>query len=490
MMSFLLYVCRVSVVLLVFYLFYRALLKKETFHRLNRIVLVSTAVLSFVLPLCIVTVHLPSESSVAVGQVETFAGALADGIPALADVAVPWWHFALVAVYLTGVFYVLARLVVSVWMILKIVGKGKIILEEDGCKIIVPDNNKGPFSWMKYIVMSEEDFKENLAAILAHEKAHIRYGHSMELLLVDVISAFQWFNPAIWMLRSDLQDLHEFEADDAVLRSGANIREYQYLLIKKAVGKSGYSVANSLNHSILKKRITMMSKSRSPLVRGLRLVYVLPLVCLCIGLQARTVYEPSDKSNENSAELEVPQGSPVYILRYVWGEEKQISKEEFDKITPQRISAITVLKNDKAKEKYGDKAANGAIVITLKVQQEMDPITVVSYSDEVVNKESFYMVEPDVMPSFQGKGMEGFSQWLFSQIYRPKGCKHTGTMKVSFVVDKDGSVKNVTVLDSVCESLDNMVVSIIEKSPKWEPATSGGKPVEQCLRIPIVFQMR
>ena len=331
---------------------------------------------------------------------------------------------------------------------------------------------------------------ENHDAILAHEKAHIRYGHSVELLLVDVMAAFQWFNPAIWMLRSDLQDLHEFEADDAVLRSGANIREYQYLLIKKAVGKSGYSVANSLNHSILKKRITMMTKSKSPLSRGLRLVYILPLVCLCIGLQARTVYQPAHKINENSAELVAPQNSPLYILRYAWGEEKQISKEEFDKITPQRISAITVLKNDKAKEKYGDKAANGAIVITLKVQQEMDPITVVSYSDEVVNKESFYMVEPDVMPSFQGKGMEGFSQWLFSQIYRPKGCKHTGTMKVSFVVDKDGSVKNVTVLDSVCESLDNMVVSIIEKSPKWEPATSGGKPVEQCLRIPIVFQMR
>ena len=489
MTDFLLYVCKAAVVLLVFYLFYRALLKKETFHRLNRIVLVGTAVFSFILPLCIITVHLPAESTVAVGAVETFAGTLADEFPAAGDIS-PWWHMALVVVYLVGVFYVLARVVVSVVMILKIVGKGKIVMEEDGCKVVVPDSGKGPFSWMMYIVMSEEDFMENPDAILAHEKAHIRYGHSVELLLVDVMAAFQWFNPAIWMLRSDLQDLHEFEADDAVLRSGANIREYQYLLIKKAVGKSGYSVANSLNHSILKKRITMMTKSKSPLSRGLRLVYILPLVCLCIGLQARTVYQPSDKSNENSAELEVPQGSPVYILRYVWGEEKQISKEEFDKIPPQRISAITVLKNDKAKEKYGDKAANGAIVITLKVQQEMDPITVVSYSDEVVNKESFYMVEPDVMPSFQGKGMEGFSQWLFSKIYRPKGCKHTGTMKVSFVVDKDGSVKNVTVLDSVCESLDNMVVSIIEKSPKWEPATSNGKPVEQCLRIPIVFQMR
>ena len=148
------------------------------------------------------------------------------------------------------------------------------------------------------------------------------------------------------------------------------------------------------------------------------------------------------------------------------------------------------MKNEAAKEKYGDKGASGAVVVSIKVPQEMDPITIVSYSDVVVGSEPYYMVEPDVMPSFQGKGMEGFSQWLFAHIYRPKGCKHTGTMKVTFVVDKDGSVKNVKVLDSVCESLDNMVVSIIEKSPKWEPATSNGKPVEQCLRIPIVFQMR
>ena len=287
MMDFLLYELKVSVVLLVFYLFYRALLKKETFHRFNRIVLVGTAVLSFILPLCVVTIHLPAGSSVSVGQVEPFTGALAGGFPILEDVSFPWWYFALIAVYCTGVLYVLVRVVVSVCMILKIVGKGKAVLEEDGCKVIVSDSNVGPFSWMRYIVLSKDDYMENFTTILTHEKAHIRYGHSIELLLVDVVSAFQWFNPAIWMLRSDLQDLHEFEADDAVLRSGTNVKEYQYLLIKKAVGKSGYSVANSLNHSILKKRITMMSKSKSPLLRGLRLMYVLPLVCLCIGLQAR-----------------------------------------------------------------------------------------------------------------------------------------------------------------------------------------------------------
>ena len=137
-------------------------------------------------------------------------------------------------------------------------------------------------------------------AILAHEKAHIAYRHSVELLLVDVMSALQWFNPAIWMLRADLQELHEYEADDAVLRSGANLREYQYLLIRKAVSKSGYSVANSFNHSILKNRITMMSKSKTPLSRGLRTLWAFPLVCLAIGLQAQTVYVQQDKDSEKN----------------------------------------------------------------------------------------------------------------------------------------------------------------------------------------------
>ena len=161
---------------------------------------------------------------------------------------------------------------------------------------------------MKYIVLSRKDWEGDHAAILAHEKAHIILKHSREILLVDILSLLQWFNPAIWMLRADLQELHEYEADDAVLRAGTNIKEYQYLLIRKAVGKSGYSVANSFNHSILKNRITMMSKSKTPPLRGLRVLWVLPLVCLAIGLQAQTVYDPTGKGNEKLV-ITVPGGT-------------------------------------------------------------------------------------------------------------------------------------------------------------------------------------
>ena len=196
--------------------------------------------------------------------------------------------------------FVLVRVAVSIISIMRMIRQGWLSLESDGCKVVVTKSNVEPFSWMRYIVLSEADLESNHSSILVHEKAHVKSGHSIELLLVDILSAFQWFNPAIWMLRADLQELHEFEADDAVLSSGADIKEYQYLLLKKAVSKSGYSVANSFNHSILKNRFTMMYKSKSPLSRGLKALYVLPLVCLCIGLQAETVNEPIDKVNENT----------------------------------------------------------------------------------------------------------------------------------------------------------------------------------------------
>ncbi|MBO4755574.1 MAG: hypothetical protein J5519_02325 [Bacteroidales bacterium] len=294
MLSFLLYDVKAAVALAVFYMFYRLLLRKETFHRLNRIVLVGLVVIAFLLPLCIVTIQKPVEM-----EVETvLTGTPAQELAPIVDKTVPWWPMILSVLFWAGVALVLVRVFMSILCVTRIIRCGHLVREEDGCKIIVTERDIDPFSWMKYIVLSRKDWEGDYAPVITHEKAHIGFRHSAELLAVDILSAFQWFNPAIWMLRADLRELHEYEADDAVLRSGADIREYQYLLIRKAVSKSGYSVANSFNHSILKNRITMMSKSRSPLSRGLRALYLLPLVCLGIGLQARTVYVPTGKDSE------------------------------------------------------------------------------------------------------------------------------------------------------------------------------------------------
>ena len=553
MLSFLVYEGKVAVVLLVFYLFYRFLLKKETFHRFNRIVLVGTAVLSFLLPLCVITIRKPAEPGVMVMEMTAEMRELA---PVVGKTFPSWPVLLVILLFWAGVAFVLVRVIVSILSILKITRQGELVREDDGCRIVVTDRNIDPFSWMRYIVLSRKDWESNPAPILAHEKAHFGFRHSVESLLVDVLSAFQWFNPAIWMLRSDLRELHEYEADDAVLRSGFDIKEYQYLLIRKAVGKSGYSVANSFNHSILKNRITMMSKSPTPLSRCWRLLYLLPLVCLAIGLQARTVYVPTGEDNhrkglvvlrinedgtvtmdgrevsrediakeleEHIRSLDVPkwliavkieadENAPedaqsyvknslwdafhassehIYILRSANGKETEISREEFRQINQGRIGSVDVLEGDDAIEKYGEKAASGVVLVNMKRPQELDEIVVTSYGDKDEDEVvRFVPAEPSTMPMFQGEDRMAFSRWLNARIRRPKGCTHQGEMKVSFVVGTDGKVRDVKVTQSICEALDAMVTSQIEQSPEWEPATLNGDPVEQGLSIPIVFQMR
>ena len=327
-------------------------------------------------------------------------------------------------------------MLISILSILRIIRQGEPVREEDGCRILVTERNIDPFSWMKYIVLSRKDWEIPHESILAHEKAHIAYGHSIEILLVDVLSALQWFNPAIWMLRADLKELHEYEADDAVLRAGANLREYQYLLIRKAVSKSGYSVANSFNHSILKNRITMMSKSRSPLTRGLRALWLLPLVCLAIGLQARTVYVPVDKDSEKNVSDEKPRGylSEIVVIGY-GGQEAPRHHKSLE------ADALPSIKNP-----------------------DMDTEAICS---------------------------ENFSWWLNTRLVYPDEAKtDDGTVLAKFTVGTDGKVKDITILWSVSEQLDGIVAQQIAKSPEWTPAMKDGKPVEMSFIQPVVFMVR
>ena len=436
-MEFLLYDAKVAVALLVFYLFYRFLLKKETFHRFNRIVLVGTAVLSFLLPLCIITIHKPMEMDPVTPEPVVMAADLPAPEPApLVEPNLPWWPVVLATLFWAGVAFVLVRVLISILSIIRIIRQGEPVREEGGCPVIITDRDIDPFSWMKYIVLSRKDWELPHESILVHEKAHIAYGHSIEILLVDVLSALQWFNPAIWMLRADLKELHEYEADDAVLRAGANLKEYQYLLIRKAVSKSGYSVANSFNHSILKNRITMMSKSKSPLARGLRALYLLPLVCLAIGLQARTVYVPMDKDSEKNVSDEKPRGylSEIVVVGYGGPE------------APRHHKSL-----------------------------EKDPLPSIKNPD----------MDTEAVCS------ENFSWWLNTRLVYPDEAKtDDGTILAKFTVGTDGKVKDIEILWNVSEQLDGIVARQIAKSPDWTPAMKDGKPVEMTFIQPVVFMVR
>ena len=289
MIDFLIYDAKVAVLIAVFYMFYRLLLSRETFHRVNRIVLLTTAVVSFVLPLCVITLH--ETVSMPMPTLAVDADALLTEPVAEAEVPqVPLWQIVLPILFIIGMVATLAHTLWSLFRILKLIKNSEQHPQQDGTCICVTGNaDLSPFSWMHYIVMNRSDYEAADPAILAHERGHIRLRHSWDLLLVDTLTALQWFNPAIWMLRQDLRAIHEYEADGEVLSLGINARQYQYLLITKAASIGGYSLANGISHSTLKNRIHMMLHKKSSSNRLLKLIALIPIVGITLALNAETV---------------------------------------------------------------------------------------------------------------------------------------------------------------------------------------------------------
>ena len=382
MSEFLTYSLRTGACIAVFYLFFKLLLSRETFHAFNRALVLAATAVSFVLPLCVITVQrtLPAretvstsdeypypayadivtpaadtstdapaggslsaarvmaasatplpEETVAPESEETVAPepevmvaplteedilsdhtsaesvaavqpSVSEAVETSRGVEIPWRQIGAV-IYLAGVAAVIFVTVRSIVGLHRLMRRGRCERLDDGTTLVRMDENVAPISWCRNIVISERDLRENGAAILAHERAHVRLHHSLDLLLVDLAGAVQWFNPAMWLLRRDLRAIHEYEADAAVIASGVDARSYQLLLIRKAVGGRWYSIANSFNHSKLKNRITMMLREKSSRRTRARALLLLPLAGLALGAFAKTVYvRPEDKVTKEFSE--------------------------------------------------------------------------------------------------------------------------------------------------------------------------------------------
>ena len=304
MTEFLIYDGKVAVLIAMFYMFYRLMLARETFHRVNRVVLLATAVASFVLPLCVITMH----ETVVMDSPETLdmvdMAAIPDLPSATKDAPVAaLWPAILSTLFIIGMLVTLGHTLLSIGKVWLLIRRSERHPQPDGTTICVTGNAElAPFSWMHYIVMNRSDYELHDAAILAHERGHIRLRHSWDVLLVDTLTALQWFNPAMWMLRTDLRAIHEYEADGAVLSQGINARQYQYLLITKAASIGGYSIANGISHSTLKNRINMMLHKKSSSSHLLKLLALVPIVGITLAMNAKTVTDVVYSSETPAAE--------------------------------------------------------------------------------------------------------------------------------------------------------------------------------------------
>ena len=286
MTSFLLYIARTGLYLGVFYAFYLLVMRRTTFFRLNRVLLLAGSFACLLLPVfrlrSVTTAGIASELSMVAAGTETAEEAVRAAFP---------WKEVLLALYAAGALATLVLYLLSVLKMVRLMRKGESTRLE-GCRLILLDEDVPSFSWGRTVVMGRKDQAEN-PAIFTHEMMHVRCRHSLDLILFFPLQLLFWWNPLVWITREELRLLHEYEADEGVIQKGIDATGYQLLLVRKAVGEHRFTLASGFQHAKLKNRIEMMLKPGSSGWRRWSYVALVPvLACfmfICNPVKAVTL---------------------------------------------------------------------------------------------------------------------------------------------------------------------------------------------------------
>ncbi len=299
--AFLFYLFKSTLCLVVLYLLFRLCFRGDTLFRTNRFLLLGGTAGCLLLPLVQVDVQQDSlwqrpvaaveavltepfveETSVSgpLSETETVLK-VSDGIGGEAmtlrsETSFGWVHL-LAALYAGGAVLTLGSFLLSHRRMRQLVRRCP-VRECGGCRLVIGPRGQQSFSWGRIVVLSQEDYEQNRETVLLHERMHLHYCHTADLLWMELLIVLHWFNPAAWLLMRELREVHEFEADRGVLSHGIDATQYQLLLVKKSVGTRLYSMASGFGHSKLKQRINMMLKKRTNRLARLKLLLFVPVV--------------------------------------------------------------------------------------------------------------------------------------------------------------------------------------------------------------------
>ena len=426
MNELLLYTIKSAFVLGILYVPYTLLLRKEDFFRFNRLTLLGILALSIGLPLCnIPALSADNQPVVHAAQLQMIEIGIpimqmADETDGPSHTSSPTWFQVASLIFLLGMMTVLCLRLIQMGKMGSEIRKGSLWHSvEDGVDIHCHAGAVAPYSWLHHIVISLEDYEKNGHEIILHEKGHIHNLHSFDILLLTLVEMLQWWNPLVYMLGMSLRDVHEYEADDYVLHQGVSLRDYQNLLIRKAVGASSYTFANNFNHSLTKKRITMMCKKKSnPWMRS-KALYAVPMVAIALSAFATPAFvNPIEKDMESGGTSSLTEG----------------------KVT----NNFPIGQTDQQKKKGTAKMKGDKVLDTC-----------------------------DKLPEFEG-GQEQLMKLLQANVRYPETAQSMGVqgrIVVKFIVEKDGSVSDVKVCKKdITPSLESAtVITYADEEDKPKP---------------------
>ena len=432
---FLAYSLLASTLLIVVWAVYKCVLANTGCFRFNRILLLSCITLAFVFPIFILNSFwvadiMENNIEIAFNPVE-----IAYIANTVSEQITPIWDY-IVTLFLIGVIVMILYFLVSLVRLALFILKGKHIKQAD-CRIILHRHNSvAPFAWCGYVMMPRRDWYEFGQMIVCHEKAHIECRHWIDLLFMQAAIIITWYCPAIWLLRNELHTLHEYEADSRVLASGVKREEYQMFLIKKTVGARFATLSNCLNHSSLKKRITMMLSSKPTGIARVRAFVMVPALALAVaGLTTPAV---SAVINDASS------ATPVDNIHY--------------KVTEKSDESIQITER------------NSDVVVTEKADA---PGTL-------------QFIKTETAPNFPG-GKDKLRAFINKNIKFPETAYKDGVLNMDAVVQltiaKDGMVKDAKIVKSSGKTLDGEALRVARMLPQFHPGLNKGLPAESSYTL-------
>ena len=498
--EFLLYICRSSLYLAVFYAFFLLVMRRTSLFSFNRIVLLAGTAVCFVLPLVRLRTEAVEAAGAAAAGPLTAVGVAAEPLQA-AGPAGPALPLLLLLLYVAGAAAVLAFTGLSALRLARIIRSGH-TTQEDGYRLTLVDGGVHSFSWGPHIVMSRADL-ESSPAILTHERMHVQKRHSLDIAFFSVVTVLHWFNPLVWITLSELKLLHEYEADDAVINNGIDATQYQLLLVKKAVGEHRFSLANGFRHSKLKNRITMMIKKQSP--GWMRLAYILVLPVLAGAMfacnPAREQQEPEPVPDTFQIATETGEGSSRSYsgsLRDVIDKLEGINYDENElKVLRELADRYDEAKgeaDEETRRSIFNQFMNKLSSITASLRNDgADVVGKTVTKADVSDDEAVPFNLLEVKPTFNGESANAFSEWVNENLKYPEAAKaagEQGRVTLQFTIGTDGVVSNVKILRGVSESLDAEALRVVSSSPDWGPGKVNGKPVPVTFTFPVVFKLQ
>ena len=501
METFYMYVLQVNVGLLVFYLLYRGLLARDTFLGMRRLYWWAAWVLAFLYPLVELGVWGRTETPLQVVMAD-YAEAMTVVVSAVApEEAATWsWQDGLALLWAAGASALLLRMLVQLAVVCRLARRGRKV-EWHGVRVLAVEGDNVPFSFFRWIFVQLGNHSEGeLEEILAHEQAHVRQWHSLDVVVSELLCCLFWFNPAVWLAKRCVRQNLEFLADRAVVHSGFDRKNYQYHLLRLSYGVNIGQIVNNFNVSPLKKRIMMMNKKKSRHAGALKYALLLPMAgLLVLSANAEAVAETAENVvahwtaddgqvrmtgvvvDENGKPLP---GVTVVIKGSMLGVATD-AEGRFEIVSPEGKTLVFTYVGRKTQEVAFDGGKSDVKVVMPVENVELEPFVTTAYKEEPVEE----MPSGVVMPQFLAGNVQDYIARHVQYPEESEKNKVEGKVYVQFVIDTAGNVVEPKVIRGVSPELDAEALRVIREMPAWKPGMQRGKPVRVSFTLPVIFKL-